>query len=70
MNPNFSYWKKKVKVRSKSGCLDKCAPKPVFSYKLRYIAGFGLVEMAISTYPKLAIYRNLYEDTGHGNNWK
>ena len=28
---------------------------PVFSYKLRYIVGLGLVEMAIST-----IYRNLY----------
>ena len=34
----------------------------VFSYKLRYIAGFGLVEMAISTNPKLTIYRNLYEN--------
>ena len=36
----------------------------VFSYKLRYIAGFGLVEMAISTNPKPTIYRNLYENTG------
>ena len=26
--------------------------------------GFGLVEMAISTNPKLTIYRNLYENTG------
>ena len=32
--------------------------------KLRYIAGFGLVEMAISTNPKSAIYCNLYENTG------
>ena len=32
----------------------------VFSYKLRYIAGFWLVEMAISTNQKPAIYRNLY----------
>ena len=36
---------------------------PVFSYKLWYIAGFGLVEMAISTNPKPAIYRSLYENT-------
>ena len=32
---------------------------PVLSYKLRYIVGFGLVEMAISTNPKPTIYRNL-----------
>ena len=30
---------------------------PVFSYKLRYIVGFGLVE---------TIYRNLYENTAPG----
>ena len=36
----------------------------VFSYKLRYIVGFGLVEMAISTYPMRTIYRNFYENTG------
>ena len=36
----------------------------VFSYKLRYIVGFGLVEMAISPNPKPTIYRNLYENTG------
>ena len=36
----------------------------VFSYKLRYILGFGLVEMAISTNPKPKMYRNLYEKTG------
>ena len=36
----------------------------VFSYKLRYIAGFGLVEMTIPTNPKPTIYRNLYEKTG------
>ena len=39
-------------------------PRPVFAYKLRYIVGFVLVEMAISTNPKPTIYRNLYEDTG------
>ena len=38
----------------------------VFSYKLRYIVGFGLVEMDISTNPKPTIYRNLYENTGPG----
>ena len=32
---------------------------PVFSYKLRYIVGFWLVEMAISTNQKPTIYRNL-----------
>ena len=41
--------------------------RPVFLYKLRYIAGFGLVEMAISTNPKPAIYRNLHENTDPGN---
>ena len=38
-------------------------PGAVFSYKLRYIVGFGLVEMVISTNPKPTIYRNLYENT-------
>ena len=42
-------------------------PRPVFSYKLRYIAGFGLVEMAISTNLKPAIYRNLHENTDPGD---
>ena len=36
---------------------------PVFSYKLRSIVGFWLVEMAISTNRKPTIYRNLYENT-------
>ena len=36
-------------------------------YKLRYIVGFGLVEMAISTNQKPTIYRNLYENTGPGD---
>ena len=36
----------------------------VFSYKLRYIVGFRLVEMAISTNQKPTIYCNLYENTG------
>ena len=36
---------------------------PVFSYKLREIVGFGVVEMAISTNPKPTIYRNLYQNT-------
>ena len=34
------------------------------AYKLRYIAGFGFVEMAISTNPEPTIYCNLYENTG------
>ena len=41
-------------------------PGAVFSYKLRYIVGFWLVEMAISTNQKPTIYRNLYENTGPG----
>ena len=36
----------------------------VFSYKLRYIVGFWLVEKDISTNQKPTIYRNLYENTG------
>ena len=40
----------------------------VFSYKLRYIVGFGLVEMAITTNQKPTIYRNLYENTGPQHN--
>ena len=39
---------------------------PIFSYNLRYIVGFWLVEMAISTNQKLTIYRNLYENTALG----
>ena len=39
-------------------------PGAVFSYKLRYIVGFWLVEMVISTNQKPTIYRNLYENTG------
>ena len=38
----------------------------VLSYKVRYIVGFWLVEMAISTYQKPTIYRNLYDTTGPG----
>ena len=38
-------------------------PGPVFSYKLRYIVGFWLVEMTISTNQKPTIYRNLYGNT-------
>ena len=36
------------------------------SSELVYIAGFALVEMAISTNPKPTIYRNLYENTVTG----
>ena len=35
-----------------------------FSYKLLYIVGLGLVEMAISTNMKPTIYHNLHENTG------
>ena len=35
----------------------------MFSYKLRYIVGFWLVEMVISTNPKPTIYHSLYENT-------
>ena len=45
-------------------CVDRhYTSGPVFSYKLRYIVGFWLVEMAISTNQKPTIYRNLYENT-------
>ena len=39
---------------------------PVFSYKLRYIVGFWLVETAVSTNQKPTMYRNLYVNTGPG----
>ena len=42
---------------------------PVFLYKLRYIVGFWLVEMAISTNPKPTIYRNLYDNKGDTYPW-
>ena len=41
-----------------------CQTGPVFSYKLRKIVGFWLVEMAISTNRKPTIFINLYENTG------
>ena len=41
----------------------------VFSYKLRYIVGFWLVETAVSTNQKPTIYRNLYENTGPVCSW-
>ena len=41
----------------------------VFSYKLRYNVGLGLVKMAISTNPKPTIYRNLYENTSPDVHW-
>ena len=44
----------------------KINARAVFSYKLRYIVGFWLVEMAISTNQKPTIYRNLCENTGPG----
>ena len=37
-------------------------PGTALAYKLRYIVGFGLVEMDISTNPKRTMYRNLYEN--------
>ena len=41
-------------------CTHQVAAGPAVSYKLRYIVGFGLVEMAISTNPKPTIYCNLH----------
>ena len=43
--------------------LSRANTGPIFSYKLRYIVGFELVEMAISTNPKSTIYLSLYENT-------
>ena len=48
-------------------CIYISLPVPVFSYKLRHIVGFGLVEIAISTNPKPTIYRNGPWDSGHKN---
>ena len=55
--------KKKISSRSAKPPLESM-PGPIFSYKLRYIVGFWLVEMAISTNQKPTIYRKLYENTG------
>ena len=51
--------------------MNRCAwkvhtytPRSCILVQLRYIVGFGLVEIAISTNPKPTIYRNLYENTG------
>ena len=55
-----------VKRKKVKDWLEKSAAGPIFSYKLRYIVGFWLVEMAISTNQKPAIYRNLYENTAPG----
>ena len=49
--------------QTKAGPRSSETPGQVFSYKLRYIVGFGLVEMAISTNQKPTIYLNLYENT-------
>ena len=40
-----------------------CSFGSVFSYKLRYIVGFWLVEMCISTNQKPMIHRNLHANT-------
>ena len=56
------------KKRNNPICLPRAPPRAsgpaVFSYKLRYIVGSGLVVMAITTNPRPTIYRNLYENTG------
>ena len=57
----------KIALAETGSILEATYPAgPVFSYKLRYIVGFWLVEMAISTNQKPTIYRNLYEN-GHLN---
>ena len=52
------WWKLTITV------VSLCVSGSVSSYKLRYTVGFGLVEIAISTNPKLAIYCSSYENTG------
>ena len=52
--------------RYQADCINETSGA-VFSCKLRYIVGFWLVEMAISTNQKPTIYRNLYENTGPDN---
>ena len=44
----------------KSPWKNQAVAGTVFSYKLRYIVGFELVEMVISTNPKPTIYRDDY----------
>ena len=55
---NKSFWRLIVREAALWG-VKYAGPGPVFSYKLRYIVGFRLVEMAISTNRKPTIYRNL-----------
>ena len=59
----------KLDIASAITALDPSSAKPVFSYKLRYIVGFWLVEMVISTNQKPMIYRNLYENTDLKQMW-
>ena len=67
----FTFWSRPHCVQSifiyvfvNVGDVVETWPGPVFSYKLRYIVGIWLVEMAISTNQKPTIYRNMYENTG------
>ena len=62
----FSY----VQMLWAPNCVQSQTAGPVFSYKLRYIVGFGLIEMAISTDPRPTIYRSLYENTASSTNPK
>ena len=41
--------------------VSSCCTGPVLSYNLRFIVGFWLFEIAISTNQKPTIYRNLYD---------
>ena len=58
------YHRKRLSRKTTTQGLTGRVSDTVFSNKLRYIASFGLVEMAISTNPKPAIYHNLYENMG------
>ena len=48
-----------VQGRSGRPCLSHITTGAVFAYQLRYIVGFGLVEMAISTNLEPTVYHNL-----------
>ena len=54
-------------IQAYNGKQSRWQPVPVFSYKLRYIVGFSLVETAVSTNQKPTMYRNLYENTAPGD---
>ena len=62
MNSDEWYWGSLYGLNPVSRAV-LCCSGPVFPHKLRWIVGFWLVVMAISTNQKPTIYRNFYSPT-------